>query len=210
MFFNIPFFKFTKKISKKIMKKTLLIALLLIPFLGISQTTKPIEGFLGIKFGSSKADVITAIEAKGGKLKHYANTPENTVYFSDVNLGSRATIVFFVLFVNDKAYESIFGFQPEKGPQAIEYYNSLVKDISEIYGKGKSNRLFKSPYKEGDGDEISAIEGGYANYFTNWKDDKKVIQASINDKLNIQLTYEDESLAAEAQAKQKAKEKSDY
>jgi hypothetical protein len=52
------------------MKKTLLIALLLIPFFGFSQTqtTKPIDGFLGIKFGSSKAVVLAAMKAKGAVL----------------------------------------------------------------------------------------------------------------------------------------------
>jgi hypothetical protein len=192
------------------MKKNLLILLLLIPFLGMSQTKRPIEGFLGIKFGSSKADVIAAIEAKGGKLEHYDKTPENQVYFSNVKLGPRATIIFFVVFNNDKAYEAIFGFKPDSEPQAVEYYDALISDISDIYGKGKSTRTFKSPYEDGDGHAVSAIQGGYAQYFTNWEADKKIIQININQELNIQLTYEDETLAAEAKAKQKAKEKSDY
>jgi len=79
------------------MKKILLIALLLTPLLGFSQTTKPIDGFLGIKFGSSKAVVLAAVRAKGGKyVKEYSNSQK--LAFSNVNLGTRESTAFLVFF----------------------------------------------------------------------------------------------------------------
>jgi hypothetical protein len=190
------------------MKKTLLITLLLIPFLGISQTTKPIEGFLGIKFGSNKATVIAAIKERGGILN---NDPSGSyLNFSDVSLGHRKSTQLQVKFFNDKLYFGGFVFQPENDPQTFVYYNNLVNDITELYGKGSAVRNFKSPYKDGDGDEIMAVRSGYGNIYNFWSVDKKRIDLSINTKLKVILIYMDDVLDAEANAAAKAKEKSDF
>ena len=213
MFLSFPFLNLPKILANfKDMKKTLLIALLLIPFLGISQTKKPIDGFLGVKFGSSKADVVAALTAKGASLDK-ANTKEDFFVFRNVKLGPRETQYFTVSFTNDKAYFAVFIFKPEDRPKTVDYYNNLVRDISEIYGTGKPYVNFKSPYKYGDEDEIVALQGGYATMYTTWKSDKNIIEASIkhdDDELTVALIYQDGVLAAEQAAKQKAKEKSDY
>jgi len=190
------------------MKKSLLIALLLIPFLGFSQTTKPIDGFLGIKFGTSRADVIIAIKAKGGVLLDQST--QDRLIFTGISLGSRSTYYFEADMVNDKAYQGTFVFKPENDPAALTDFSSLSADISEIYGKGKAYRIFKSPYKDGDDDEISAIRGGYATINTSWgKDKDNSISLYITNKLTIMLSYQDAALSAEATAKQKTNAKSD-
>ncbi len=193
------------------MKKILLIALLLVPFLGISQTTKPIEGFLGIKFGASRADVIAAVKAKGGVLTDHST--ETYLIFSNVKLGPRASVQFDVKLFNDKCYQGYFYFKPDKEPEIIDYYNSLVNDISEIYGKGEPFKQFKSPYENGDGHEVGALEGGYAKFFTNWNSGSNFLQANIviiKDDLYVILNYLDLPTEAASQAAEKAKTKSDY
>jgi len=194
------------------MKKTLLIALLLIPFLGISQTKKSIDGFLGIKFGSSKEDVVTAIKARGGILS--AGATDNWVYFTNVKLGPRLSDGLSILFVNNKMYQGGFYFKPDHDAEIIANYNAIINDISDVYGKGRSVADFKSPYTKGDGDEILAITSGNANIFTDFKSDNNLLQIKItstkDNDLFVVACYYDNTLLAEAEAKEKDKAKSDY
>jgi hypothetical protein len=219
---------FTKVFSKPNlithMKKILFIAVLfLIPFCGISQTSqtsdspgvtaKPIDGFLGIKFGSSKAAVTAAIKARGGQLDKL--TGNDILAFDDVKFGHRQVRLLIVRFVDDKAYEAAFSFVPSDDNHAIDYYESLVSDLSEVYGKGLDVKKFTSPYEQGDGHETTALLIGAADYKTLWEAsaNKNLIQATINkisSDLWIHLYYWDDKLSDEATAKQKAKDKSDY
>lgn len=192
------------------MKKTLLIALLLIPFLGISQTTKPIDGFLGIKFGTGKADVIAAIKAKGGEL---TRQDDQELVFTNVSLGHRQAVQLSVHFVDGKAYKGFLIFKADEQPQSLDYYNELVKDITGVYGPGKRGDNLKSPYKYGDGNEVTAISMGYGVIFDDWKDGKRILQSKLygfKEDAYSALLYLDEDLNAQAEAKQKAKEKSDF
>jgi len=194
-----------------IMKKLLLITLLIIPFCGFSQTTTPIDGFLGIKFGSSKQAVIAAIRAKGGVLEKNAPGPLGLA-FDKVKLGNRQCAAFVVKFIDDKAFCAVFSFEPKEQPKTIDYYNSLVSDLSEKYGPGKPTADFKEPFKLGDGNEILAIQGGYVAMYTDWDSNDHSIQASIDhdgDGLSVTLIYTDEKLQAIVDAKQKAKQNSD-
>jgi len=194
------------------MKKTLLIALLLMPFLGISQTKKPVDGFLGIKFGSSKEDVITALKARGGVLNN--SSTDKDVYFTDVKLGPRASESLTVSFVDNKMYFGAFYFKPDHDAEVFADYKALVNDIAEVYGKGKSTADYNSPYKEGDGDELQAVKAGEAKIFTDFKSDKNLLQVKIKSTKDYDVyviaTYYDNTLLAEAQAKEKQKAKSDY
>jgi len=119
-----------------------------------------------------------------------------------------------VYLFNDKLYHGVFYFKPEHDAQAIDYYNSLVSDLNGIYGAGSPYKTFKSPYKDGDGYEVTALSTGNASFFTNWGSEKaNNIQATIdqvNDDLYVLLFYIDNVVEAQAEAAQKAKEKSDY
>jgi len=194
------------------MKKILLITLLLIPILGFSQTTKPVDGFLGIKFGSSKADVTDALKKRGATVLPPINPNDpNILYFGNITLGHRPSKQLTVFFVDDKVYAASFAFKAEVDDKTIDYYNDLVADISGIYGAGKSTKNFKDPYKEGDGYEITGIQQGDVNLYTDWYDaNKNFVEASINVKLYVFLLYRDAELGKMADAKQKAKESSDY
>jgi len=193
------------------MKKLLFITLLLIPCLGFSQTTKPIEGFLGIKFGSSKDEVIAAMKAKGYKPGVSNNNSDPILDFGSITYGHRQTTEFGVKFVDNKAYQAVFIFKADEEPKTIIYYNNLINDINENYGPGDQHRIFRSPYADGDGDEITAISGGYADYFTNWFDsNKNDIQVKITSEMNVIVFYTNGTLADQAKAKAKEKEKGDY
>jgi hypothetical protein len=208
--FKSPAFKFTKKISK--MKKTLLITLLLIPLWGISQTTKEVEGFLGIKFGSSSATVQSALNAKGGILDK-KNTDAELMTYTNIKLGHRDAGLFVVKFINDKAFEADFIFAPGLDAKTLDYYYSLVDDINDNYGKGESTATFKSPYsdKDPDDEKILAIKNAEGEYRSFWQSSNtNTISITITEELAVILKYQDTILVHEAIDKQKAKEKSDY
>ena len=194
------------------MKKFILISLFLLPFLGFSQTHKAITGFLNIPFGSSKATVINAIKAKGG-IFEAKESKENVLDFSDVPLGLRKSVLLIVKFVDDKAFEADFFFSPDLEAHIIDYYDSINKDLTLIYGEGNSFKNFKEPYTDGDGYEISAIKLGNADYSTYWpkdaKDDANSVGTNITNTMFIRLRYQDAKLVDIAIAKQNEKNKSE-
>jgi hypothetical protein len=191
------------------MKKILLIALFLMPVIGFSQTLKPIDGFLSIKFGSSKADVTAAIKAKGGTVSKEA---PNALVFKGIKLGHLDVFGLTVWFYNDQACQAQFFFKAELEDKTIDFYNDLMSQVSDVYGQGKSTRVFRSTFKDGDGYEITAIEQGDADYSTIWadKDNKHRIVETISPKLYIMLTYMDTVLTDASFAQDKAKEKGDF
>jgi len=193
------------------MKKTLLITLLLIPFLGVSQTKKPIDGFLGIKFGSSRLAVIAALNAKGGILYKKETTADMLVY-KNIKLGNRDAGMFVVKFINDKSFEADFVFDPGEDAHTLEYYYGLVNDLNANYGTGDSKKTFKDPYNDEDEDniKINAITHGNAEYVTYWKSNNHFIKATIGESLAVTLIYQEGSLAHLVASRQKEKEKSDY
>jgi hypothetical protein len=194
------------------MKKILLIALLLIPCIGFSQTTKPITGFLGIKFGSSKVAVIAAMKAKGATWDK-ANTSGDDYAFSNVKLGLRTTAAFLVRFVNNKAYEADYIFAPDVEAKAIPDYNDLVADMTRVYGTGQVTKTYGYPYVEGDDNTLLGLSSGKIDFHTLWVDNANgdnTIEISIPTDMSVKLQYQDAALVKEAIANQNAKQKGDY
>ncbi|MBD1394604.1 hypothetical protein [Mucilaginibacter glaciei] len=190
------------------MKKLLLITFLFFAFHAKSQTTKPIDSFLGIKFGSSVAEVTAALKNRGGKISPGASP--TLLSSSNISLGSRKAESFFVMFIDDKAYGAYFVFRPELEPQLIDYYNSLVSDISDVYGKGKSHKTFKQPYEDGNGFEVQAITTGNADYETIWTNENNKIFATIESDGSVVLIYSEGNLTEKATKQGKEKEKADF
>ena len=193
------------------MKKILFFALLLIvPFIGFSQTTKPITGFLGIKFGSSKLAVIAAMKAKGAVLdkKH---TDADNLAFNNVNLGVRKANAFLVRFINNKAFEADYIFDPGLEAKTIPEYDDLCADITKVYGNGEVTKDYTSPYAEGDGSTLLGLSAGKIDFHTIWSDaNNNTIAVSINTDMTVQLQYQDKVLTDQAVAHQDANQKKDF
>lgn len=194
------------------MKKPLLITLLLVfPFIGFSQTaTKPITGFLGIKFGSSKLAVIEAMKAKGAVLDKKHTSADNLA-FNNVKLGLRKADAFLVRFVNNKAFEADYIFDPGLEAKAIPEYDDLCADITKVYGEGQVTKDYTSPYAEGDGNTLLGLSSGKIDFHTDWFDaNNNSVEASITTDMTVQLEYQDKVLTDEAIAHQDAKQKNDF
>jgi len=194
------------------MKKLLLITIIICTALvGKAQTTKPIDGFLGIKFGSTAAQVIDGLTAKGAVYRKDKSS-ETTLIFTNVTLGTHKSSTFFVYLIDNQIYQSQFVFRPELEAKSIENYNTIVTDVNDVYGQGKSQKSFQQPYQEGDGYEVTAITAGKATYETLWTDSntKNTIYAAIDNKGYTRLTYQDSNLMDKAINQQKEKNKSDF
>ncbi len=193
------------------MKKTLLIALLLIPCLGFSQTLKPIIGFAGIKFGSSKAIVLAAMKAKGAVLDK-ENSNATTLMFSNVKLGSREADALQIDFVDNQAFEGIYTFTTDVEAKVPGFYQALVNDYKDVYGDAKITRQFNDPYVEGDGNELLGLSAGKIIYSAIWLDsqNKSSVYIQITSKMEIIVTYQSDDLFKKYADKEKTKNKTDY
>jgi hypothetical protein len=192
------------------MKKALLIIFLLIPFIVFSQTTKPIDGFLGIKFGSSKTTVIAAIHAKGGKINK-ENSTGHSLAFDNVKLGHNEAAVFLVKFIDNKAYEADFGFRPDKDDEIVTLYNDLVSGFNQVYGSGVVTNNHTSPYQADNGNTIAGITSGNIDMHTLWQSSNtNTIYITIMTQLAVRLVYQDHALSLQAVAEQKAKDAASY
>jgi hypothetical protein len=67
-----------------------------------------------------------------------------------------------------------------------------------------------SPYKLGDGNETMAISLSKGYMATDWVSGTNAIQIYITTKLKVALVYVDNTVAEQAKAAQKAKEKADF
>ena len=201
-----------QKLKKITMKKILLAVLLIAPFLGMSQTTKPIDGFSGIKFGSNSVTVLAALKAKGGIINK-ENTEKDYLALDHVKIGTRVASV-MVKFINDKAFEADYLFLPEVEGKLLELYKGVDNDITLAYGSTKQvSNKYKDPYKEGEEESLTLIglSAGNIDFTTSWFDSaENSIQITITTDMIVKLTYQDNKLTDQAVAKQNEKKKSDF
>jgi len=131
--------------------------------------------------------------------------------FKNINFGGRKPASMAAFFFQNKFYSATFMYIPDDSTEIINYYNELVADVTGVYGEGQVTKEFSSGYTEGDGNEITAIQGGYAKYNTLWHDDKNnIIVAAIGKNLTIGLTYTDAAIYKQYTAQQQAHDKADY
>jgi len=123
------------------MKKALLLFILIIPVAALSQTTKPIDGFMTVPFGSDSALVKKAFLSKGAK-EDYSVTTKDFIGFKDFIFSDRKVSLCIVKFFNNKAYEADFIFRDFDQDNALSYYDDLAGDISAVYGQGELTNNF--------------------------------------------------------------------
>lgn len=130
------------------MKKILPIALLLfIAVCSKAQTSKPIDGFFGVRFGDSSETVKQTLKAKEAVEdiefnRKYSKNSGGILKFKDVILGNRTASDFSATFIYDQVAQGEFIFDPETESKSFDYYLSLVKDIKSVYGEGEIERNY--------------------------------------------------------------------
>lgn len=190
------------------MKRYLLIVLLVSSFTLRAQE-KQVDSFLGIKFGSSKSEVLKAMTARGSVLNSKESKADVQNY-DNVKIGNRRVDLFSVRFVDNKVFQADFYFIPKLEANTIDFYNEIVQDITLVYGAGDSFKNFQKPYEEGDGYELTAIKLGKAKYKTYWTRKNTIVTEIIPDAMAIRLEYQDSDLVQIAINKQNEVKKSDF
>ncbi len=192
------------------MTKIIITFLVILPALAWSQT-KVVTGVMGLKFGSTPLQLSALAKSKGWVFDVNSSSVKTKVY-NTVQVAERNTILATFDFINGKLYQASFYFS-ETETKTIGLYDQISTELNDVYGEPDCYKLFKSPFKEGDGDEIKAIKGGYAEYECYWgmtKSNPNGVNLKINSSLLIELKYQDAKLIKEALESQRQKKKSDY
>lgn len=160
------------------MKTLILITLIIFTTLTGKAQSKSIDGFLGIKFGSTPGEVIKALKAKDAvEDVEYNNKYGRTgiLRFKNVSLGSRICTDFMVSFANDKACQAEFIFDTGAESKCVDYYIGLRDDLIGVYG---AEEIVPNPMRYND-DAVTAIKNGKADFEAYWHDGNNLIWAHI-------------------------------
>ena len=136
-----------------------------------SQTlNKPINSFLGVKFGSTQQIVINLAKVKKG-IYAKSTSSSNTLSYTNMKFASKPTFRVAFTFFENKLYEGRVFFKVDQQQNALEEYNKILADLNDVYGaSGSHEREFKYPYEEGGKDEWIAIANNYATISDTWID----------------------------------------
>src|ERR687884_1112783 len=177
-----------------------------------AQTTeKTLDGFWGMKFGSSIAECKRIILSKEGAVLDTKHSTENKLIVDGAEFGGRKTAFIALLFTDNKLHTAKVYFVPRLESKVFELYDEIKSEINDKYYVTKNDyRLFKYPYEDGDGYETQAIKLGKASIASFWSfprsdGHKNSISLEINETLIVILSYQDGLLIEEAIEKQKSK-----
>lgn len=177
------------------MKKVLLLFMIIIPLAVLSQSKKPINGFLNVPFGSDSVAVKSALLSKGA-TQDYSLTEKDYIVFKDFILSDRKVFLCIIKLWNNKVYEANFFFNDFTGENLLSYYDSLSADINAVYGNGELINNFRP--SETNSDRVYRLRLGQEVCKTLWQSENSTAIAlefrRLEDKLYIALTYQDEAL----------------
>ena len=197
------------------MKRLFTLLILLSPVMLVAQDSpKRIEGFYGIKFGSTKAQSMETMKAKGA-VQDVPLTTENRVVYKSLTFAGRKSNLAAIYFVDDKLYQGTVFFIANNDNEALKLFDEVVNEIGELYPSQDVFKSFKSPYEEGDGHEVTAIKLGYATYTAFWNtpgsgESENFVSLEVTTEMNLKLTYQDGNLIKIVGERSKAKKAKDY
>lgn len=118
------------------------------------------------------------------------------------------------MFLENQLCKVLIFAKPLKEFKVVEEYKSWKNKLEGKYGKPDlDHEFFSSPYEQGDGYEIQAIEKGKAEFAAFWffNPDRSgdAISVQLDSSLTIVITYEDEELLDQFMALQKQKNQKD-
>ena len=178
----------------------LLLIITILP-LYIYGQEKPIDKFIGIPFNSSRVSVLEQIKLKGGDPVEVSDT--TIIGAIGIKFAGRTTDLISLRMHNDKFFQGVIILDPELEGKTIEYFITIRNELTEVYGKGKQLTSFQSPYRVGDGYELTAVQTGKGQIASAWTyenqaGDKNWISIEITPDLKIRLTYTEGTTYKEA------------
>ncbi len=161
---------------------------------------KPIEGFWGIKFGTTRDEAKKAILAKGGTLN--SGSSAALLSFSGVTFTQRRLTELQLKFTGGKFYEAVASYPAPDETQVLGTFNTIVSELNAVYGQAEISKSFEPPYADGDGYAVQAIKFGKATIMAIWKTvNNNAIQLQIEKDLSMSLYYTDGTLEKQKDTK---------
>ena len=178
------------------MTKFFFIAIL---FISTNTFSQKLDGFLGIKFGSSIAEVKKEMLARKGCTIDLTKCDTSHLFFGDCVFAGRETLFILFRFFKNKFHTVNVFFRPAFEQKVNDLYLEIKKELDEKYYLTKSdfNESFVSFWK-------------FKNTKTTRKDVNNSISLDITELSIVKLTYQDGLLVLPALAAQNVKNKSDY
>jgi hypothetical protein len=180
------------------------------------DSTPNVDSFLGIKFGSSVSTVKQALSKRpGAKFDLKGSTKDALVYDGITVAGKNTSYVTFFIYKGQLDGGVAF-FSTSLEAKIIDLYEEIKSDLNSKYYITKDDcKSFKYPYKDGDGQETTAIKLGKAEYISRWifpQEDgtKNTISLGIDEDLTIHLIYNYGKLYDEEKKETKKAESKDY
>lgn len=187
--------------------KKIILTLILVTTYTLSHCQGEITGAFGVPFGSSKAQVEMIMSYKGYKMDAKQGT---SATFENIAFGAFKNCAAVFKFTGNKLFQITIFLPDVMDSKLIEQYDHVVEELSNKYGKPESFKNFKSPYKDGDGYETTAIKTGKATFISFWSGGQGSISAEIVTDSYVKVIYQDSVLIKEAINEQKTKNSNDY
>jgi len=190
--------------------KYVLLTLFLFPILLFAQT---LDGFWGIKFGSSSSVVISEMAKKGYSKKTVGD--DNSIKYYNVSFAGRKAELVVFYFFNGKFYSGSLLFKTELDSETYKYYTLLKNDLNNKYfTTSRDVEDYKYPYDKGDGHWETALKLGKLDLRSIWNfntggNEFNSITLVVLPSFYIGLVYTDGALNKEANYEKESKEASD-
>ena len=150
------------------------------------------QEFDGIKIGGSESQFISAMEAKGYKVK----SKTDVVIQFDGNSAHPDLELYAVVTHKSRLVWKFSVYLPKETSwyHLKKQYNDYLQVLTEKYGKpDKTYAFFASPYDEGDGYEMTAVKVEKCDYVAFWG---KQISIDISKYCATHISYENEANSA--------------
>lgn len=150
--------------------------------------------FAGIAWGSTESTVRTAMTGKGYTFTKVDD--DGDLDYSGTLDGSDVIVYALMTPAPNRGLVKVFVGVLTSDDHALAEFEVLKSALIAKYGQPSiSARRFDSPYKDGDGNEQTAIKEGKGHVVALWKNSSDDITAGgltvdVNDKLTVNTTYE--------------------
>ena len=170
----------------------------------ISTFDKEIPEFLGIEVDGKRDEVIEKFKAKGFIVK--GDIDKGPIVSMKGSAGNLNFELMIVSTPKSKIVRKFVVYLPEQSSwnSLLDYYTRYKKTLTDKYGNpGDSFDFFSSPYKLGDGYEMTAVAAEKATYAAYWTLKGYTLSIEISKWKQVKIAYENENNSKIAEKEQK-------
>ena len=155
--------------------------------------------FAGLAWGVKANTVRTMLEGAG--YVYERTDGEGDLVFRGTSVGYPA-IVYAMMSDGRLVKTDVILLPPSTRVRAV--YGAMKETLAAKYGAGESIEFFRSPYREGDGNEELALRADKAKMLTHWsrgEDELLMHIAPVSDSLVVSIAYESPGWSEESRAR---------